>query len=88
MGRKESNQTNKPTGSSSDSFQMRPFQNDLLLKERICSQREVTLSLKEQFLKVEKLTFTALGDRLEFSILSFTCVTALLMEAKPIYLLF
>ena len=47
-------------------FKCAPFQNDLLLKERICSQREVTLSLKEQFLKVEKLTFTALGDRLEF----------------------
>ena len=46
-------------------FKCAPFQNDLLLKVRICSQREVTLSLKEQFLNVEKLAFTALSDRLE-----------------------
>ena len=44
-GRKSYAHQRETTGSSSDSLQLHPFSNlELLLKERICSQREPILS--------------------------------------------
>ena len=45
--------------SSNDSLQVRPFSNgELLLKERICSQRERILSFKSSSLRYEKSLFS------------------------------
>ena len=51
------------TESSNDSLQLRPFSKwELLLKERICSQREQILTFMSSSLLYGKITFITLSD--------------------------
>ena len=67
------------TGSSSDSLQLRPFSKwELLIKERICSQRKRILSFKSSSLWYGNSLWTTFGD-LPWVLLFLvhTCITAL-----------